>query len=112
MSTEPEGLLLRLAATNCGGCVTATVVPVGHSVPHDKPPWESALVLVQEGVLELTCRSGDSATFPGGSMIFFRGLDLATAIAVGPTDAVLLTVTREQPKIMSPEWVPRGRQPR
>jgi hypothetical protein len=53
-----------------------------------------AIVLVEEGEIELECRAGTRRRFGRGSMIPITRLPLAHARSVGPGPLVLVTVSR------------------
>ena len=94
MSAEPEGLHLSLDGPALRGRASITVVRPGEPTPYDAELWQDSLVLVQSGVLRMTCHTGAHAVFEAGSVVYFRGLPLATISADGVDDAVLLVLSR------------------
>jgi hypothetical protein len=69
-------------------------VAPGLELDLDAPGIPDALVLVQEGEIELECRAGTRRRFGRGSMIPITRLPAAHARSVGPGPLVLVTVSR------------------
>jgi hypothetical protein len=69
------------------------VVP-GLELDLDAPGVPDAIVLVEEGEIELECREGTRRRFGRGSMIPISRLPVAHARSVGPGPLVLVTVSR------------------
>jgi len=61
----------------------------------DPAEWHDALVLVQEGVLEVRCRSGETARFAKGSLLCFDGV-LGGTLTAGAAGAVVLIKHRRE----------------
>ena len=94
MSAEPEGLHLNLGRTRVEARAEVTVVRSGEPLPFGPQRWHDSLVLVQSGVVRMTCLAGAEAVFEAGSVLYFRGLPLASISADGEQDAVLLVISR------------------
>ena len=63
--------------------------PARTAVSYDPTTWERTLVMVQHGVLRLTCPTGRVADFAAGSIVYLAGLSLAT-IGAGSSEPVTL----------------------
>ncbi|MBP2365736.1 hypothetical protein [Pseudonocardia parietis] len=72
---------------------TVTLTP-GEARPHDEDDWRGALVVVDQGEIELCCSAGGSRIFGAGSVLWFTGLDLVSVRNPGSTDAVFRGITR------------------
>ncbi|ANY07349.1 hypothetical protein [Pseudonocardia sp. HH130630-07] len=75
---------------------TVTLAP-GRSRPHDEDEWRGAIVVVDQGRIELRCSAGGKRTFGAGSVLWFTGLDLVLVHNPGPADAVFRGITRTAP---------------
>ena len=76
-----------------GGDVACLRFSAAESRVIDAADWHDALVLVQEGTLEVECRSGRTAPFPQGSVLCLDGVHAGTLTA-GADGAVLLIKRR------------------
>jgi FAD/FMN-containing dehydrogenase len=59
-----------------------------------EPWWDRALVVVEEGEVELGCRGGGRATFVAGDVLFVRGLDARVVRNRGSRAALVAAVWR------------------
>jgi hypothetical protein len=57
-----------------------------------------AIVVVEQGGLEIECRAGTSRSFGPGSMIPISRLPVARLRSVGPSPLVLVAVSRASPE--------------
>jgi hypothetical protein len=74
-----------------------SVVHVGTGVELDPGGLPDALVVVEQGELELECRSGSRRRFGRGSMIPIARFPIARMQSVGPDSLVLVAVSRATP---------------
>jgi hypothetical protein len=63
--------------------------------PYDGREWVGALVVVEEGELELECLAGSRSQFARGSVLFLESLHLRTIRNAGDERLVLTAVTRK-----------------
>jgi hypothetical protein len=70
-----------------------TVEPGGER-PYDPAEWWDALVVVEQGEIELECRAGHLARFKHGDTLWLTGLPLRTLRNHGSVPAVLVAVSR------------------
>ena len=69
----------------------------GHGELAYKPAeWAGSLVVVEEGEIEIECRSGSSACFRAGSVLFFDGLRLHAVRNNGVETVLLSAVSRRR----------------
>jgi hypothetical protein len=61
---------------------------------YDEGEWAGAVVVVEEGELELECRGGSRSRFASGSVLFFASLGLRTLRNPGDAPVLLTAVTR------------------
>jgi hypothetical protein len=61
---------------------------------YDEDEWAGAVVVVEEGELELECRGGSRSRFASGSVLFFQSLGLLTLRNPGDAPLLLTAVTR------------------
>lgn len=75
------------------------VLAPGAERPADAARWAGALVLVEQGRLEVDCRAGGRRTFVAGDLLVLGWLPLCTLRNPGPLPARLVAVRRcdEQP---------------
>jgi uncharacterized protein len=66
----------------------------GSDRPYDAAEWRDAIVVVEQGELELECRSGGRRRFPRGSVLWLSGLPLRTLAARGEDTLLLVSVSR------------------
>lgn len=74
---------------------TVTVV-AGRVLVYVEADWRDALVVVEHGVIELRCVLGGHRRFAAGSILWFDGLNLQSLHNPGPTDVVLLGLSRDR----------------
>lgn len=79
-----DGLALAL-----GHDTTCLRLAPHEALAADACVWRDSLVLIQEGVLDARCRSGESAAFGAGSVLCFDGLPPGS-MSAGADGAVLL----------------------
>jgi hypothetical protein len=92
MTSEPDGLILPVRPSSRTNCAHVSV-PAGTPVGYDPAAWVQTLVMVQQGVLRLTCRSGREADFPAGAIVHLSGLPLASIGAAGHDPVILLLLS-------------------
>ncbi|HEV8559389.1 MAG TPA: hypothetical protein VGR06_23855 [Actinophytocola sp.] len=66
----------------------------GDSRPFDPDEWADALILIEDGVLELECLDGERRRFHRGHVIWLDGLPLRCLRNPGAGPAVLVAVSR------------------
>jgi|SRR5215213_4150662 len=66
----------------------------GAERPYDSGEWFDALVVVEQGEVELECVAGHVSRFKRGDILWFTGLPLCTLRNPGPEAAVLVAVSR------------------
>jgi hypothetical protein len=59
--------------------------------------WEDALVVVEDGTIELECLGGDRRSLARGAVLWLVGLPLRAVHNVGRHPAVLVAVSRRLP---------------
>jgi hypothetical protein len=69
-------------------------VAPGHAVDAESYRVPDAIVLVEQGELELECHAGTCRSFGRGSMIPLARLPVARLRSVGPSPLVLVAVSR------------------
>jgi hypothetical protein len=69
-------------------------LPAGDEEPYREADWADAIVIVEQGVLELECTRGGSREFQRGAILWFAGLPLRTLRNRGPEPVVLTAVSR------------------
>lgn len=92
MTGEPDGLILPVRPSSRTNRAHVSL-PAGTPVGYDPAAWDRTLVMVQRGVLRLTCRSGREADFPAGAIIHLCGLPLAGIGAAGHDPVILLLLS-------------------
>jgi hypothetical protein len=92
MTSEPDGLILPVGPSSRINCEHVSF-PAGTVIGYDPAAWDQTLVMVQLGVLRLTCRSGREADFPAGAIIHLSGLPLAGIGAAGHDPVLLLLLS-------------------
>jgi hypothetical protein len=70
-----------------------TIAP-GGARPYDEAEWRDALVLIEQGHVDLECAAGGHRTFGRGDMLWFDGLSLRTLRNRGDGPAVLVAISR------------------
>ena len=58
--------------------------------------WRDALVVVEQGDVELECAAGGRRRFSGGAVLWLEGIDLRVLHNVGAGPVVLLAVSRRR----------------
>lgn len=66
----------------------------GEARPFVAAEWDDALVVVEQGPVELECVRGGRRAFATGSVMFLTGLPLRTIHNPGSEHALLAAVTR------------------
>ena len=69
-------------------------IPAGESRPFVAGEWADALVVVEQGAVELECDRGGRRPFATGAVMFLTGLPLRTIHNPGPEAALLAAVSR------------------
>jgi hypothetical protein len=69
-------------------------VAVGSSLDFVDADWRGALVLVEQGEIDLYCSRGGRRRFSTGAVLFFDGLGLVALRNPGLVDAVLVALMR------------------
>jgi len=68
----------------------------GTSRPYDPDEWRDALVVVEEGDLDLECHAGGRRRFLQGAVLSFAGLPLRRMHNPGTGPTVLVAVSRRR----------------
>lgn len=71
-------------------------IPAHGQLVYEPSEWARALVVVEEGEIELECRGGTSACFGAGSVLFFDGLGLRAVRNSGGETVLLSAVSRRE----------------
>ena len=82
-SPVPHGFQVRRIVVDCGA-----------ERPYDEAEWLDAVVLVEEGEVELECVQGSRHRFAGGDLLWLVGLPLRVLRCCGTGPVVLLAVSR------------------
>src|SRR5215831_18959977 len=69
-------------------------LPPGDEEPYREDEWADAIVIVEQGELELECTAGGSRQFRRGAILWFAGLPLRTLRNRGEVPVVLTAVSR------------------
>ena len=69
----------------------------GGSRPYRPEEWDDALVVVEQGEIELECRAGGRRRFPAGAIMWLQGMDLHALHNPGAETTVLSAVSRRLP---------------
>jgi hypothetical protein len=69
-------------------------VEAGSDRAYDPAEWFDALVLVEQGEVDLECQAGGFARFRAGDILWLAGLPVRTLRNPGPDDAVLVAISR------------------
>ena len=77
--------------------VRAVVLAPGRSHSFDRLEWRDALVVVQQGEIELECRSGCKYVFVRDDVLWLDGLPLRALHNRGESPCLLLAVVRKLP---------------
>lgn len=92
MTSDSDGLIFPVGPSSRTNCAHVSF-PAGTPVGYDPGAWAQTLVMVQQGVLRLTCRSGREADFPAGAIVYLAGLPLASIGAAGREPVTLLLLS-------------------
>jgi hypothetical protein len=92
MTSESDGLILPVGPSSRTNCAHVSF-PAGIPVGYDPDAWDQTLVMVQQGVLRLTCQSGRDADFPAGAILYLAGLPLASIGSAGREPVLLLLLS-------------------
>ena len=72
---------------------TVTVAP-GCERPFEPREWAGAIVVVEQGAIELECLGGTCSRFAAGAVLCFESLPLRTLRNAGREPALLIAVSR------------------
>ncbi|HET6751655.1 MAG TPA: hypothetical protein VFL71_20615 [Actinomycetes bacterium] len=72
------------------------VIPAGDRLADDQARWRDALVVVEEGALELECVGGGRRRFVRGDLLWLSGLPLRALHNPGREPALLTVVARRR----------------
>jgi hypothetical protein len=70
------------------------VVDPGSERPYDPAEWWDAIVVVEQGEIELECEAGHLARFKRGDTLWLTGLPLRALHNHGSEPAVLVAISR------------------
>ena len=73
------------------------VLAPGATRAYDAAEWRGALVVVEEGAVELECTRGGRRRFLTGAVMYLGGIPLRSIHNADAQPAVLVTVTRRVP---------------
>lgn len=89
---EPVSFVGR--RTPPGRRVRTVVIPPGDVLDYVPGEWTDALVVVEEGLLEVECSSGARARFGSGAVLTFAAVQPRRLLNPGATPLVLSALTR------------------
>ena len=92
MTSDSDGLIFPVGPSSRTNCAHFSL-PAGTPVGYDPGAWAQTLVMVQQGVLRMTCHSGREADFPAGAILYLAGLPLASIGAAGREPVTLLLLS-------------------
>jgi hypothetical protein len=72
----------------------AVVLAPRATLAHDDADWRGALVVVEQGTIDLVTRGGARRRLPRGAVVWLDGLSLGALHNPGPAPAVLAAVSR------------------
>ncbi len=83
-------------ATLARGGFSRRVVTIaaGDRRPYVDGDWRDALVVIVRGAVDLECTRGGRRRFEAGTMMCLEGLGLVALFNPGPSDLVIVTITR------------------
>lgn len=93
---EPELSFLQLPLPRTFALRLLTI-PGGCHLAYDAGAWDDALVVVEQGELELECLAGGSRAFACGAVLSLAGLPLRSLRNAGSEPVLLAAVTRTDP---------------
>jgi hypothetical protein len=96
MTSDSDGLIFPVGPSSRTNCAHVSF-PAGTPVGCDPGAWAQTLVMVQQGVLRLTCHSGREADFPAGAIVYLAGLPLTSIGAAGREPVTLLLLSPRRP---------------
>lgn len=100
---EDQPLLRRCdAATDRFARRVVTLAP-GERCPYVAEDWADALVVVEDGSVELECLAGNRLSLARGAVLWLVGLPLRALHNVGRHPAVLVAVSRRLPDRRPPD---------
>jgi hypothetical protein len=70
------------------------VLAPAESLPYVEADWRDALVVVEQGAIEIECARGGRRSFKAGDVLFLTGLGLRTLHNHGLEPALLSAVSR------------------
>ena len=76
---------------------------------YDPREWQDSLVVIEQGVVELECRSGACRSFNRGDVLWFAGLPLRALHNRGSDPALLVAVRRRKKAMRAMSSSPPGR---
>ena len=96
-----DGADARFTATSLGHSdapphlvVRSVTLAAGCERPYEQSEWADAIVLVQQGEIELECLGGTRSCFGTGALLCFDSLPLRTLRNAGGEPALLIAVSR------------------
>jgi hypothetical protein len=90
METPPE-------AGPCPFVVRMVVIEPGRVQSFDEAQWRDAIVVVDNGEIELECQRGSRHPFRRGDLLWLVGLELKAIHNPGKEPATLIAVSRSNP---------------
>ncbi len=70
------------------------ILPAGATRPYDDDEWRDAIVVVEQGAVELRCHAGGNRSFRAGDVLWMVGLSLVALHNPGPDELVLVAIRR------------------
>ncbi|UXX91188.1 hypothetical protein N7U49_00310 [Streptomyces sp. AD2-2] len=89
---EPVSFVGR--RTRPGHRVRTVVIRPGEALDYVSEEWTDALVVVEEGLLEVECSSGARARFGSGAVLTFAAVQPRRLLNPGATPLILSALTR------------------
>jgi hypothetical protein len=77
-------------------------LPAGSRQPHRDADWEGALVVVEDGAIELECVRGGRRRFETGAVLWLSGVPLVAMHNPGPHPALVVAVSRRPAATAAP----------
>ena len=74
-------------------CVWTCTVPPNDRMAYDDRQWRRALVVVEQGVLEVVCGTGERRVFTEGAVLYFDGLGLRWLVNPGVRPLLLTALS-------------------